>query len=147
MGKRLDLSGQRFGKLTVVNRVANIGSRTAWRCICACGQECIALTKNLRSGKTTHCNNCKSKNGIENLHYIDGTCIEMLQSSTIRKNNKSGHTGVFYDSTKCKWRAEIMLQGKRRCLGRFNSLTDAVKAREKAKDLLHNAFIEEHINQ
>lgn len=146
MGKRLDLSGQRFGKLTVVARIANKNGRTAWRCICDCGQECVALTKSLQSGKTTHCSGCKSKSGAEDLHYIDGTCIEMLQSTTIRKNNRSGHTGVFYDSINCKWRAEIMLQGKRKYLGRFNSLADAVKARERAKELLHNAFIEEHIN-
>ena len=43
--KRLDLTGQRFGKLTVLAPAENIGSLTAWRCLCDCGQETVASTK------------------------------------------------------------------------------------------------------
>lgn len=62
----------------------------------------------------------------------------MIQSTAIRLNNRSGHTGVFLDSRSGKWR---MLQGKRKYLGRFPALSDAVKARETAKEQLHDEFI------
>ena len=70
---------------------------------------------------------------MESLHFIDGTCIEMIRSKVVRSNNKSGVSGVFYDKSKEKWRAEIMFQGKRKCLGRFSGFEDAVKARKKRK--------------
>ena len=32
--KKLDLTGQRFARLTVLGPVSNIGNKTAWRCRC-----------------------------------------------------------------------------------------------------------------
>ena len=146
MSKKLDLTGQKFGMLTVICTAPNIKTKTAWLCRCDCGEERIVRTKDLRAGKVSNCGSCKPHNGLDTLHYIDGTCIEMLQSTTIRSNNKSGHTGVFQESKSGKWRAEIMLQGKRRFLGRFNSLSDAVEARERAKEKLHDDFIAAHLD-
>lgn len=79
------------------------------------------------------------------LHYIDGTCVEMLKTKTIRSNNRSGYTGVFFDKASKKWRAEIMLQCKRKCLGKFKYKRDAIKARKTAVEELHHKFILEHI--
>lgn len=141
MSKKLDLTGQKFGMLTVICTAPNIKNKTAWLCRCDCGEERIVRTKDLRAGKVSNCGSCKPHNGLDTLHYVDGTCIEMIQNSKVRSNNKSGYTGVFLDSRSGKWRAEIMLQGKRKCLGRFPSLADAVKAREKAKEQLHDEFI------
>lgn len=141
MSKKLNLTGQKFGELTVIRTAPNIKNKTAWLCSCDCGGKRIVRTKDLRAGKVTSCGSCKQNNGLDTLHYVDGTCIEMLQSTTIRSNNRSGHTGVFQDSRSGKWRAEIMLQGKRKSLGRFPTLSDAVKAREKAKEQLHDEFI------
>ena len=56
MGKCcIDLTGQKFGRLIVVKRVQNIGTRTAWLCKCQCGNERIATSGNLRQGNTTSC--------------------------------------------------------------------------------------------
>ena len=135
----LDLTGLKFGTLTAIRRVENVNGKAAWLCKCECGSEIIVLTKYLRSGQKQSCG-CR-KHGVETLHYVDGTCIEMLQSNTIRSNNRSGTTGVFYDSKHNKWRAEIMLQGKRHTLGRFPNYEAAVKARSAAKEKLHNDFV------
>ncbi len=53
--KKLNLTGQRFGKLIVLAPAENIGSRTAWRCRCDCGQEAIVTTMRLRDGHRTSC--------------------------------------------------------------------------------------------
>lgn len=144
--RRIDLTGQRFGMLTVLEPGQNTrNGRTTWLCRCDCGNLFVVQTKMLRSGKTWHCG-CKTdeNKGVRKLHYVDGTCIEMIRSTTVRKNSKSGHTGVFYDPATGKWRAEIMLQGKRRYLGRFPSLQEAVDAREEAKEKLHGEFLRQH---
>lgn len=44
----LDLTGQRFGRLVVVEPAPNVGTKTAWRCLCDCGTEAIVRTANLR---------------------------------------------------------------------------------------------------
>ena len=50
-----DLSGQRFGRLVVVERVANRGTLAMWRCICDCGKETTVYATNLRRGFTKSC--------------------------------------------------------------------------------------------
>lgn len=51
-----DLSGQRFGRLTVIKRVENdkpYGSK--WLCKCDCGNEITVLSNNLQRGNTRSC--------------------------------------------------------------------------------------------
>lgn len=54
MTRRLNLTGQRFGRLLVLSRTES-GSRSTWRCICDCGVERVVLTASLRSGKSRSC--------------------------------------------------------------------------------------------
>ena len=86
--QKLDLTGQRFGKLTVLAPADNIGNRTAWLCRCDCGQEAVVKTCHLRCGHTTSCG-C-----VPRINYVAGTCIELLRSKTVRRNNTSGVPGV-----------------------------------------------------
>jgi len=51
-----DLTGQRFGRLTVIRRVENpFDSHAAWLCKCDCGNETVVLSCNLKSGDTRSC--------------------------------------------------------------------------------------------
>lgn len=50
-----DLTGQRFGRLTVVEFAKVNADRPMWRCICDCGAEKIAAQGNLISGGTKSC--------------------------------------------------------------------------------------------
>ena len=86
--KKLDLTGQRFGKLTVLEPAENIGSRTAWRCRCSCGRETVVRTLHLRNGHVTSCG-C-SGNGLARLTYVDGTCVEMIRTRTVRSHLLQG---------------------------------------------------------
>lgn len=52
----IDLTGQKFGKLTVIKRVENnkdYGSK--WLCKCDCGNEVIVFSNNIRRGNTQSC--------------------------------------------------------------------------------------------
>ena len=53
--KKLELTGQRFGSLTVLGPADNIGIRTAWRCQCDCGRVVDVRTRGLRGGYTKSC--------------------------------------------------------------------------------------------
>lgn len=53
--KRLDLTGDRFGDLTVVKEVDRVGGQSRWLCQCDCGTESIVRLGNLRNGHTVSC--------------------------------------------------------------------------------------------
>lgn len=57
--KKLNLEGQRFGKLTVIKAV-NVNGVRKWHCHCDCGNECDVITGSLTSGNSTSCGNCKN---------------------------------------------------------------------------------------
>lgn len=148
--KKLDLTGQRFGMLTVLQPAENAGGRTVWLCRCDCGRETLVKTCHLRSGHTGSCG-CKNGPGgarpALGLTYIDGTCVEMLAAKTIRKNNTSGVPGVDWLASKNRWRAAICFKGKRYYLGIFSRFEDAVAARKRAEVELHDGFLREYARQ
>lgn len=51
----LDLMGQRFGRLVVVERAPNRNGKVWWKCQCDCGNIHYAATQSLRSRHTTSC--------------------------------------------------------------------------------------------
>ena len=56
MGKLLELTGQKFGKLTVLSRASNFTfNRSAWNCICDCGKEKIVSGNSLTQEHTKSC--------------------------------------------------------------------------------------------
>lgn len=144
MGKKLDLTGRRFGKLTVLRPAENLGIKTAWICRCDCGQETVVRTNSLRSGHTVSCG-CTggSQNARRGLTYRDGTCVEIIRSQKVQKNNTSGVPGVTLVTCKQLWQATICFKGKRRYLGRYRNFEDAVKARKRAEEDLYGSFLDE----
>lgn len=144
--KKLDLTGHRYGKLMVLAPAANVGGRTAWLCRCDCGREVVARTNRLRSGHTSSCG-CLAPAagaGLPGLTYVDGTCLEMLQAKTVRRNNTSGVPGVDWWASKGRWRATICFKGRRHYLGSYTDFEEAVKARKRAEEELHDRFIDEY---
>lgn len=55
MGKRLELTGQRFGRLVVVSDAGIEKGRHYWDCICDCGITMRVYTGHLRNGHTKSC--------------------------------------------------------------------------------------------
>lgn len=54
--KLIDLSGQKFGRLTVMERGKNTDRGEAtWRCKCKCGSETVVRSDCLRRGDTKSC--------------------------------------------------------------------------------------------
>lgn len=55
MGKLIDLTGQRFGRLVVIERAGTDGSYPTWLCKCDCGNSIITRGCHLRRGDTQSC--------------------------------------------------------------------------------------------
>lgn len=53
--KFIDLTGRKFGRLTVIARAENKGAHVAWLCKCDCGKECVIMGCHLKSGRAKSC--------------------------------------------------------------------------------------------
>ena len=51
----IDLTGMKYGRLTVVEFDRLQNHKTYWKCVCDCGLTVIATGNNLRSGNTSSC--------------------------------------------------------------------------------------------
>lgn len=74
MGKFVDLTGQRFGQLTILYRDREYEKThrgTFWRCKCECGKETTASAGNLKNGNTKSCG-CARRNT-----YIKKYCEDL----------------------------------------------------------------------
>lgn len=66
----IDLTGQKFGRLSVIDRAPNHGRRTMWNCVCDCGNRIVVRSENLRSGNSKSCgclsrdNHPRTANGL-----------------------------------------------------------------------------------
>lgn len=55
MAKLIDLTNEKFGRLTVLREVDRVKSRRRWLCKCECGNETIVYQSNLRGHHTKSC--------------------------------------------------------------------------------------------
>lgn len=77
--KRLiDLTGQRFGKLTVIKAAGtNIHKKRLWECVCDCGKHTTVTGSDLRNGHTKTCGCAWHK---ENAAVFHDAFVEMRTS-------------------------------------------------------------------
>ncbi len=74
MSRFIDLAGQKFGRLTAIERADQVG-RARWRVRCDCGTEKIVAQNSLRSGKTKSCG-CSRKADLAGQKFGRWTAIE-----------------------------------------------------------------------
>lgn len=68
---KIDLTGKKFGRWTVIVKSENVGKNTAWICKCECGTIRSVLTYNLQSGKSKSCG-CLQKETTSEIKKIHG---------------------------------------------------------------------------
>jgi len=138
-----DYVGKRFGQLTVVNYYGKLEGAHRWACKCDCGNTTIVHQTLLQSGKTKSCG-CLQANIIkDNMKFVDGTSVTMLENAEKRLicSNSSGHNGVYLNKKTKKWVAQITFKGKTYYLGTFAKIEDAVTARKKAEERMYGEFL------
>lgn len=134
-----DWVGKRFGMLTVLSYARKEKGFHLWHCRCDCGNEVDVRQSNLQNGWTKSCG-CQ-RDPQKNLHYANGTCLEMLRSDVVYKTNTSGVKGVYYSKKRDKWIAQIMFQQKCYYLGGYDRIEDAAEARAEAEEKIFGDFL------
>ena len=145
----LDLKGSLFGRLTVLSmsdRRDRKGS-VYWKCRCSCGNMVEVPQDRLVSGNTSSCGCLKKEweaHIKDTLHFVDGTCVELLKSRKNRCDNTSGFRGV--TRFKNRYRVSIGLQRRRYYLGTYRTFEEAKQVRLAAENELYNALVEQWSN-
>lgn len=144
--RKIDLTGQRFGRLTALYPTQKRDRKGSiyWHCRCDCGNETDVTENGLVHGNNRSCGCLKEevqKKISDQLHRIDGTCVEILEKRKYRRDNTSGFRGVYQMKNK-KYRVSIGFKGKRFYVGTFCNYEDAVQARLEAEEIIHQGFLE-----
>lgn len=78
-----------------------------------------------------HINGISGDNRIVNLRVCSQS--QNMQNGRMRKDNKSGVTGVYWCSKETKWGVGIGVNGQTLQLGRFTTLDEAILVRQAAE--------------
>lgn len=149
--KSPDLTGQVFGKLTVLGRSdkrSPRGERTTplWECRCECGAITYKAKDTLTNPDLSMCQECAAKYAAEKARagagFIEGTQLSKIRNMTPSAANTSGVRGVYYEPKFDRWRAQIIFKRKRYYLGTYKNKEDAVKARQRAEEEFYGGFFE-----
>ena len=89
-------------------------------------------------GLLDHKDRVHDNNWLTNLR--EATNQQNSFNSPVRCSNTSGHKGVYWDKSRAKWRAKIMVSGKWQHLGWFAQAADASKAYQEESKIKHGEF-------
>lgn len=139
-----DYVGKQFGKLTVTEYAGKEAGMHRWQCKCDCGNTTVVGQTLLQSGKTRSCGCIQNAVIYDNMRFVEGTSVTLLESAKKRhvRSNTSGYNGVYLNRKTQKWVAQIGFKRKTYYLGSFRKLEDAVEARKKAEERIYGEFLE-----
>lgn len=96
MGRKINLSGQQFGLLTVIEEYGrNKGNHILWKCQCQCGNYHITSRYSLTSGLTRSCGCLRRKRNREKLINVKGEIFDRL--TVIKQVNSSKHGEAMWE--------------------------------------------------
>lgn len=132
----IDLTGKRYGKLTVLRRADyNKGKRVVWVCQCDCGKVVDKAGSDLKNSDTKSCGCYKKQMETTNLREqydakrVDGVVKPLFKGKEPRKDSSTGYRGVqkYYTrkSKELRYRAWITVAGERKYKGGFLTPEDA----------------------
>lgn len=151
----MNIKGKRFGKLVVSEN--DVTRKGYVICQCDCGTvksiRATSLTKKKQPTRSCGC--------IQRMFASDVASKTLEKNSSklvannrlyktnfgsimgkVQSNNTSGYKGVFWSKYHNKWQAYIHLHGKRKHLGYFDDIEDAIKARIEAEENYFEPLIE-----
>jgi hypothetical protein len=95
MSERIDLTGQKYGKLIVLGYSHTKYEKCFWKCRCECGNETIVCGRYLRTGHTKSCG-CQRRNR-KPIHGMAGTRIYGIwRSMKVRTNPNNSAKHPYY---------------------------------------------------
>ena len=126
-----------------------------WKCRCFCGNIFFTEAYRIKNGEISSCG-CKRKvfrkDNFEKARkelskgFKDGTFINLISNNKIRKNNKSGITGISIRHNKysTSYIVRICVKGKNIRIGTFRDIEKAIKARKEAEEKYYKPILEKY---
>ncbi len=105
MGKIIDMTGERYGRLLVIEKVSKKGEKNSrWLCRCDCGTEIIVSRPNLLSNKTTSCGCIRKekKKTVSKPTWIDETGHVYGLLTVLDKSQKTSSSGNALWKCRCQ---------------------------------------------
>lgn len=135
MSKRKDLTGEKFGNLTVIKKTGDLQDRYyTWYCRCDCGNEVIVSTKNLTAYRTTHCG-CRAKE-LRNAHIKPkGRTGEKYGALTALRMLEKSDEGAFLWECACECGKQIVIPAKQLQRNQIKDCGCGLGSKPKYKDI------------
>lgn len=149
--KRNDLTGQKIGKLTVLERSDQYATRgqrkrQLWKCLCDCGEVTYKATDTLTNPDRSMCKACAASYAAgkarENAGYREGTQVSRIRDISPDSRNLSGTRGVYLNTKTGKYRVRLKFKGVTYNLGTFSSLEAAIKERARAEEEIFGKYLD-----
>ncbi len=120
-----DLTGRRFGELTVIRRVENDrNSKARWLCRCSCGKEREVYAFHLINGNTRSCG-CKKYSISYNRRDLTGMRFGRLTALYLAESDNRFQKGVWHCACDCGKETDVfagsLLAGATRSCGCLNN--------------------------
>lgn len=93
MGAFIDLTGKKFGRLTVLERKYKKGNEWYWLCSCECGKTCEVCGSNLRRGRTKSCGCLKQESDKKPKGNVINLIGQKFGHLTVIERAGSDHRG------------------------------------------------------
>ena len=112
MGKYIDITGQRFGRLTVLEYAEYKNEQAYWRCLCECGRVVTVAGSSMRNGHSKSCGCARVHKGINLKHGLRNTrlyniWVHIKQRCLNSKNPDYKHYGGRGISVCDEWRDDF----------------------------------------
>nr|DAU82992.1 MAG TPA: hypothetical protein [Caudoviricetes sp.] len=133
---KVDIAGQKFGKLTAIKRLNKQTKKSEWiwQCKCDCGNYTEATVELLRKGEKIQCEECFDKylrsEGIEKAkksmyeNTVDGVQV-LRYTDSPNKNNTTGYKGVMLNKRRGTYIATLTVNKKVHTKTGFRTAKDA----------------------
>ena len=133
-----ELTGKRFGRLTVLERVGSLDGHALWHCRCDCGKEVDVTSLQLIHGYSKSCGCLKRENGQKSIvnmsaaAHRDGTNAHIASKKT---KSPFGVKGISrHNSPTRPYDVKLVLHGKVMFRKTFATLEEAIAARKAAEE-------------
>lgn len=138
MPKFVDLTGQRFGRLTVIERSEKTTKSCSvyWKCICDCGNETIVARNNLKGRRMTKSCGCLSKELLKSRYRK--MLEKRLNNYEARKNNLStGIKNISYQPNQGSACYEVKIMREN---NKYRQFFPTLKEAERAKEYVLSRY-------
>lgn len=94
--KLVDLTGNRYNKLVVIEKLPRSGPTTMWRVRCDCGKETRSSSQSLVNGKTKSCGCHRRRTGHDHRDWVgcgdlSGTHWNRIKTRSRYRTSRSSH--------------------------------------------------------